>query len=57
MANQNLIFADESVYKEQVTKSLSSMKEFSKEEFNLKKTRDYIIKKLSLLENPYWKNV
>jgi len=56
-SNQRLVFADNNTINEQTMTKLHHLKEFSLENLNDEKNRDYIIKKLDLLENNYWKKI
>jgi len=56
-SNQREVFADNSSINEQTATKLHNLKEFSLENLNDKKNRDYIIMKLDLLENNYWKKI
>jgi len=56
-SNPRVVFADNSSINEQTATKLHNLKEFSLENLNDKKNRDYIIMKLDLLENNYWKKI
>jgi len=51
---QELVYFDNKTLHDETLQKLKSIKEFSPEEYNQKQTREYIIKKLDLLEKDSW---